>query len=162
MKISIIVAIGRENEIGRNGKLLCHLPTDLKHFKEITSGRTVIMGRKTFDSLPKGPLPNRANIVLSRQTDLTIDGATVCSSLEEALQLSIHETEVFIMGGEAIYRQSLPLANKLYLTLIHASFPEADAFFPAIDFREWREIRRERLPSDERNVYGFSFLELEK
>jgi dihydrofolate reductase len=162
MKISIIVAIGKNNEIGKGNDLLCRLPADLKHFKEITSGHAVIMGRKTFDSLPKGPLPNRKNGIISRNTDLKIEGATVYSSLDYALLKLIDEDEVFIIGGAQIYRQILPDADKLYLTKIHANFPDADVFFPAIHFHEWREISRETHLADEKHPYPFTFIEYER
>jgi dihydrofolate reductase len=162
MKISLIVALGKNNEIGKNNRMLCHLPADLKHFKEITSGHTVMMGRKTFESLPKGPLPNRKNIVISRTKDLKIDGATVYDSLDRALLKLPDEDEVFIIGGAQIYQQTLPVADKLYLTKIQADFPEADTFFPPINYAEWRETSRETHLADEKNPYSFSFVEYER
>ena len=162
MIISLIAALGRNNEIGKGNDLLCHLPADLKHFKEITLGHTVIMGRKTFDSLPKGALPNRRNVVISRNPELKIKGAEVFSSLDQALLKSINEIEVFIIGGAQIYEHSLPFADKLYITRIHAAFPEADVFFPSIDFKIWNETGRETFPADEKNPYSFSFIEYEK
>ncbi|GHS99784.1 dihydrofolate reductase [Bacteroidia bacterium] len=162
MTISIIVAIGKNNEIGKGNDLLCHLPADLKHFKEITSGHTVIMGRKTFDSLPKGPLPNRKNIVISRNKDLKIEGAIVYSSLDYALIKLMDEDEVFIIGGAQMYAQILPDADKLYLTKIHAEFPEADVFFPSINYHEWREVSRETHLADEKHPYSFTFVEYER
>jgi dihydrofolate reductase len=162
MIISIIVVIGKNNEIGKGNRLLCHLPADLKHFKEITTGHPVIMGRKTFESLPKGPLPNRKNIVISRNPDLTIEGAEVYSSLDYAFVRLIDENEVFIIGGAQIYRQILPDADKLYLTRIHAGFPEADVFFPEINYHKWKEVSRETHTADEKNPYAFSFIEYER
>ncbi|GHV58424.1 dihydrofolate reductase [Bacteroidia bacterium] len=162
MKLSIIVALGKNNEIGKGNDLLCHLPADLRHFKEITSGKTIIMGRKTFDSLPQGPLPNRTNIVISRNPDLKIEGAVVCPSLDFALLKSMDEEEIFIIGGAQIYRQALAAADKLYLTKIHAAFPEADTFFPEINYKEWREVGRETHPADEKHPYSYSFVELER
>jgi dihydrofolate reductase len=162
MTISIIAAIGRNNETGKNGDLLCRLPADLKHFKKITSGHTVIMGRKTFESLPKGLLPNRRNIVVSRNASMKIEGAEVYPSLDAAFIKLIDENEVFIIGGAQIYEQTLALADKLYLTKIHADFPEADIFFPKIDFSAWRETGRETFLADEKNPYSFSFLEYER
>jgi dihydrofolate reductase len=160
MILSIIVAIGNNYEIGKGQNLLCRLPADLKHFKEITTGHTIIMGRKTFDSLPKGALPNRRNRVISRNKDLQIAGAEVVASLDQALIQSMNEEEVFVIGGAQIYAQALPIADKLYLTQIHAAFPEADVFFPAIDYREWKENGRETFPADEKNPYAFTFREL--
>lgn len=163
MIISIIVAIGKNNEIGRNNGLLVHLPADLKHFKEVTSGHTVIMGRKTFESLPKGPLPNRKNIIISRNKDLKIEGgATVYSSLDYALIKLRDEDEVFIIGGAEIYKQILPDADRLYLTKIHEDFLDADTFFPEINYKEWKEVRRDSFPADEKNSYAYTFLELER
>jgi len=162
MIISIVVATGRSNEIGIKGGLLCHLPADLKRFKEITSGHTVIMGRKTFESLPKGPLPNRRNVVISRNPDLKIEGVEVYPSLDYAFIILIDEEEVFIIGGEQIYEQTLPIADKIYLTKIHADFPEADVFFPKIDLSVWRETNRETFFADEKNPYSFSFIEYER
>ena len=162
MIISLIVAIGKNNEMGKNGNLLCHLPADLKHFKEITSGHTVVMGRKTFDSLPNGALPNRKNIVISRNSKLKIENATTYSSLDYALIKLMDEDEIFIIGGAQIYSQILPDADKLYLTKIHADFPDADVSFPTIDYHQWRELSRETYPADEKNPYSFSFIELER
>jgi dihydrofolate reductase len=157
-----MVVIGKNNEIGKGNHLLCHLPADLKHFKAITSGHAIIMGRKTFDSLPKGALPNRRNLVISRNSDLEIEGAEVYSSLDLALIKLIDEEEVFIIGGAQIYAQTLPFADKLYLTKIHADFPEADVFFPAIPSNEWQEVSRETFPADEKNPYPFSFIDYER
>jgi dihydrofolate reductase len=162
MKISLIVAAGKNNEIGKGNRLLCRLSDDLKRFKTITLGHTVVMGRKTFESLPKGPLVDRRNIVLSRDKNFTAEGVEVYSSLDYALLKLIDEVEIFVIGGAQIYEQALPIADKLYLTRIHASFPEADVFFPEIDFRVWRETLRETFPGDEKNPYAFTFLEYER
>ena len=162
MIISLIAVLGKNNEIGKGNELLCHLPADLKRFKTITLGHTVIMGRKTFDSLPKGLLPNRRNIIISRDPELKIKGAEVYSSLDYAFLKAINDVEVFIIGGAQIYAQTLPFADRLYLTKIHAAFPEADTFFPSINWSHWNEISRETFPADEKNPYPFSFLEYEK
>jgi dihydrofolate reductase len=162
MIISLIAALGKNNEIGKGNELLCRLPADMRRFKAITTGHTVIMGRKTFESLPNGPLPNRRNLIISRNKQLKIEGAEVYSSLDYVLLKSINETEIFIIGGAQIYAQALPVANKLYITRIHAAFPEADAFFPAIDRNMWKEIYRETFPADEKNPYPLTFLEYEK
>ena len=129
--ISIIVAMDINRGIGYNGDLLTFIPGDLPRFKKITSGHTVIMGRKTFDSLPKGPLPNRRNIVISRNKILKIDGATVVSSLDEALELCSSSNEAFIIGGGEIYSQAINRVDKLYITHIEKEF-KADTFFPEI------------------------------
>ena len=162
MIISIIAVLGKNNEIGKNNQLLCKLSSDLKRFKEITTGHTVIMGRKTFESLPKGALPNRRNIMLSRNLELKIENAEVYSTLDYALLKCINESEVFVIGGAQIYSQALPVADKLYITRIHSSFPDADAFFPQIDRNIWKETNRETFPADEKNQFPFSFLEYER
>ncbi|MDR0230523.1 MAG: dihydrofolate reductase [Dysgonamonadaceae bacterium] len=162
MDISIIVAIGERNEIGRNNGLLCYLPADLKHFKELTSGHTIVMGRKTFESLPKGALPNRKNIVLTRSKNLSFDNCLIYSSLSEVIDNEIDSNEMFIIGGGELYRQALPLANKLYLTKIHAEFDDADVFFPEINYAEWEEVSREEHKADEKNLYDYTFLLLIK
>jgi len=162
MIISIIAAIGKNNEIGKGNELLCRLPADMKRFKTLTSGHTVVMGRKTFESLPNGALPNRRNIVVSRNPDLVIEGVEVGSSLDHALLKCIDETEVFIIGGAQIYAQALSAADKLYITRIHADFPEADVFFPFIDRNIWKETNRETFPADEKNPFSFSFVEFER
>jgi dihydrofolate reductase len=162
MIISLIAVLGKNNEIGKGNELLCRLPSDLKRFKAITTGHTVIMGRKTFDSLPKGPLPNRRNLVISRNKQLVIEGAEVCSSLDHALLKSIDETEVFITGGAQIYEQALPVADKMYITRIHAAFHDADAFFPPVDWKDWKETGRETFPADEKNPFAFTFGEYER
>ena len=162
MIISLIAVIGKNNEIGKGNELLCRLTSDLKRFKTITSGHTVIMGRKTFESLLNGPLPNRRNIIISRNNRMEIEGAEIYSSLDYALLKCINETEVFIIGGAQIYTQTLPVADKMYITRVHASFPEADAFFPPIDRNKWKETGRETFPADDKNPYPFTFLEYEK
>ena len=162
MIISLIVAIGKNNEIGKDNHMLCHMPADLKHFKKITSDHTVIMGRKTFDSLPKGPLPNRKNIVISRNKDLKINGVFVYPSIDYALIKSIDEDEVFIIGGAEIYKQTIHDADKLYLTKIHTTFKDADSFFPEIDYKEWKTISQETFPADEKNPHSYTFIELER
>ena len=159
MIISLIAVLGKNNEIGKGNELLCRLPSDLKRFKEITSGHTVIMGRKTYESLPKAPLPNRRNIIISRNPQLIIENAEVYPSLDYAFIKCINETEVFIIGGAQIYAQAMPIADKLYITKILSAFPEADAFFPPIDRSKWKETGRETFPSDENNPFPFMFLE---
>ncbi len=156
--ISMIVAIDAQNAIGRNGDMLCHLPNDLRHFKEITSHHTVVMGRRTLFSLPKYPLPNRRNIVLSSSPDTTIEGVEWATSIEELRTLIAGEKEVFIMGGGKVYEQFMPLANKLYITHIEHAFPEADTYFPAID-DSWKQISEERHEADEKHAFAYSFVE---
>jgi dihydrofolate reductase len=159
MIVSAIAAIGENHAIGKDNQLLWHMPNDLKHFKDITSGRTIIMGRKTFDSVGK-PLPKRRNIVVTRQ-DITIPGCEVARSVEAALALCGGEDEVFIGGGAEIYKLAMPLTNRMYLTIIHKNF-EANAFFPEIDHKTWKETEREDHQPDAKNPYPYSFITLER
>lgn len=155
--ISIIVAIAENYAIGKKGDLLCHLPADLKHFKEITSGKTVLMGERTFYSLPKHPLPNRRNIVLTDVKGKTFEGAEAVYSLEELCAKVQGEEEAFVIGGGMVYRQMMPKADKLYITHIHHSWEEADTFFPEIKEDEWKLISSEEHKADEKNPYDFTF-----
>lgn len=159
MKISLIAAVDNQFAIGKNNQLLCHLPADLKMFRELTTGRTVIMGRRTFESLPNGALPKRKNIVISR-TFSTPENADfiVCSSLQEALDFCSQEEEVFIIGGAQLYEQSINKADFLYITHIHSSFQGADVFFPSINSDEWVLNSKKDLFADEKNLYDYSFL----
>jgi dihydrofolate reductase len=156
--ISIIVAVAENFAIGRNNELLFHLPDDLKRFKKITSGHSLVMGRNTLLSLPKWPLPNRRHIVLTDNPEDKFPGCEIVWSVKEALEKVKDDTEAFVIGGGMVYRQFYPLAGKLYLTLVHKSF-EADVFFPEIDFSEWEEISREEL-FDEQNGFAYSYLNL--
>lgn len=155
--LSIIAAVDDNNGIGKDNKLLFHLPEDLKHFKKITSGHTVIMGRITFLSLPGGALPNRINIVISDITDEQFPGCIMASSIESALTLSDEHEECFIIGGGSIYRQFLPHASKLYITQIHNNF-DADTFFPEINYDEWDEISREKFETSGDNNISYSYV----
>lgn len=155
--ISIIVAIAENYAIGKKGDLLCHLPADLKHFKEITSGKTVLMGERTFYSLPKHPLPNRRNIVLTDVQGKTFEGAEAVYSLDELCAKVQGEEEAFVIGGGMVYRQMMPLADKLYITHIHHSWDDADTFFPEIKEDEWKLISSEEHKADEKNPYDFTF-----
>lgn len=157
MKIILIAAIDLNGGIGKDNKLLCHLPADLKRFKQLTTGKTVIMGRKTFDSLPAGALPNRRNIVVSRQTDLTLANCEVFYSLSDAFAACQSENEVFVIGGETIYKQAIANAHVLELTQIDGRF-DADAFFPAIEEREWKRVKQENYPADERHRFAYRFI----
>ncbi len=155
--ISIIVAIAENYAIGKKGDLLCHMPADLKHFKEITSGKTVMMGERTFFSLPKHPLPNRRNIVLTDVQGKTFDGAEAVYSLDEMCAKVQGEEEAFVIGGGMVYRQMMPLADKLYITHIHHSWEDADTFFPEIKESEWKLLNAERHFADEKNPYDYTF-----
>lgn len=161
MKISIIAAIGKNNEIGKENKLLWHLPADLKNFKEITSGNPVIMGRKTFESIGK-VLPNRKNIIITRDKKYKIDNAETVHSIEEALTLCKKENEVFVIGGSEIYKQAMSFADKLYITEVETEDKKADAFFPEIIPIVFGEEKREFHKADEKNKYSYSFVEYRK
>jgi dihydrofolate reductase len=159
MTVSIIVAIAKNHAIGKNNKLLWHLPKDLKHFKDVTTGHTVIMGRKTYDSVGK-PLPKRRNIVITRQA-ISIEDCEVVSSVEAALALCANEEEVFIVGGAEIYKQALPLTDRIYLTIIDHDF-DGDTFFPELNDQDWKETERENFEPDEKNKYAYSFITLQR
>ena len=160
MNINLIVAIDEKNGIGKNNLLPWHLPADLIQFKKITSGHTIIMGRKTFDSIGR-ILPNRRNIVISRQSELQIPGAEVCNSLKQAIALCEDENDVFVIGGAQIFEQAINIANTLYLTLIHHDF-DADVFFPKIDKNIWEEQEKSVNQADEKNLYSYSYIKYTK
>jgi dihydrofolate reductase len=157
MNISVIVAIANNMAIGKDNDLIWHISEDLKRFKSITSGNTIIMGRKTYESIGR-PLPKRRNIVISRNKDLCIEGVEIVNSLDEALILSETDGEVFIIGGGAIYKEAMPLANKLYLTKVNIT-PEADVYFPEINYSEWRETYRRESKQDD---IEYAFVDLER
>lgn len=162
MNIAAIVVVAENGAIGKNGDLLCHLPADLKHFKNITMGHTIIMGRRTWESFPKGALPGRKNVVITRNTDFVAPGAEVYHSLEEALEATALDGNRFIIGGGMLYKEAFNITNTLHLTRLHATFPDADTFFPEFDINEWQEISREDHEADERNPYPYSFIELRR
>lgn len=162
MALSAIVVIADDGAIGKDNGLLCHLPADLKHFKSITMGHTIIMGRRTFESLPKGALPGRENIVVSRNADYRAEGAKVCTSIEQAVAEASMPGECFILGGAQLYASTIAQVDKLYLTAIHAHFDDADTYFPAINPEEWTEIDREDHQADEKNRYDYSFVTLKR
>ena len=159
--IHAIVAVASDWAIGRQGDLLCHLPADMKHFKEGTMGNSIVMGRKTFESFPRRPLPGRQNIVITRNTDWRYPGVTVVHSLEDAIAAAETDT-VFIIGGAQVYEQALPLVDVLHLTQIHARWADADVYFPALNMDEWQEVSREHHVSDHRNAYEFDFITLKR
>lgn len=160
MIVSLIVALDEKNGMGKDNQLPWHLPADLKHFKSLTTGHSILMGRKTFDSIGKA-LPNRRNIVVSRQTGLVAEGAEVALSLTEAFAMCKAENEVFVIGGGEIFEQSISFAGILYLTIIHHRF-EADTFFPEIDKNEWIEEHSTRHEPDEKNIYPYTFIKYRK
>ena len=159
--ISVIVAVAENGAIGRDNNLIWRLPNDLKYFKALTLGHTIIMGSNTFRSLPSGALPGRDNVVLSRSGS-EFSGATVYSSIEEAIEAVKEQEEVFVIGGAQIYKQVMAYADKLYITEVAASFPDADVFFPEIDKTVWREVSRQDMPVDEKHAYPYSFVVYEK
>ncbi|MEZ5197301.1 MAG: dihydrofolate reductase [Bacteroidales bacterium] len=151
MNISIIVAVAKNNAIGKDNKLLWHLSEDLKRFKKLTTGHTIIMGKNTYYSLPKRPLPNRTHIVLTDVPGEQIDDCIMAYTIEEAIDKMNPNAENFIIGGASIYRQFLPHANKLYITWVYEDF-DADTFFPELNDNEWKVISKEDFPDqDEKN-----------
>jgi len=153
--VSLVVAMARNGVIGKDGGLPWHLPDDLKHFKRLTLDHTVIMGRKTFEEIRR-PLANRRNVVISRNPDFRPSGVTVVPSLAEALALGATEDEVFVIGGGEIYRQALPLADRLDLTVVHADV-DGDTTFPPFDVNGWVLESEEDHPADPRHAWPFSF-----
>lgn len=157
--ITIIAAAAENNEIGKDNKLIWHLSNDLKRFKRLTSGHHIIMGRKTFESFPKA-LPNRTNIVITRDKNYKAENAIVTHSLEEALNLTKDDSQPFIIGGGEIYKQALTIAHRIELTKVHHSF-EADTYFPELN-KSWTEIAREDCLKDETHKYNYSFITYER
>lgn len=157
-KLCLVVATDEAGLIGRQGQLPWRLPNDLKHFKQLTLGKTILMGRKTWESLGR-PLPQRENWVLTRDATFYPDGARVFPDLKSALTAA--DGELTIIGGGELYRQTLPLAQTLYLTEVHARL-DGDAWFPPLDRQQWRETARERHEADERHAHAYSFVTLER
>ncbi|MDZ4762541.1 MAG: dihydrofolate reductase [Alphaproteobacteria bacterium] len=165
MGLSLVVAVGRRNEIGYKGGLLFRLKADMAHFRAVTAGKPVVMGRKTWDSLPRRPLAGRANIVVSRQTDVPAPHALVYSSVAAAISVGkaiaakVGKEEIGVIGGAALYAACLPAADRLWLTEVDAE-AEADVFFPLFDRREWREASAVRFEADDANEHAFVIREL--
>lgn len=157
----MIVAVAGNLAIGKNNDLLWHIPADLKRFKEITTGHTVIMGRNTYLSLPKRPLPNRRNLVISDIIGENLSGCELVYSIEEALEKCHQDEENFVIGGASVYRQFLPFTDRLYLTQVHKNF-DGDVFFPSIDFSEWKLISQETIEQTAGLDFSYSNLVLEK
>ena len=157
MKINLIAALSENYVIGHNNQLPWRLPADLKHFKTLTTGNIILMGRKTYDSIGKA-LPNRINAVISRNKALNLPDALVFNSLEQAFEYYQHEAEIFIIGGAELYKQALSLADYLYLTWVKAHI-EGDALFPVLDQTKWIEQNRESHPVDETHKYAYDFVE---
>ncbi|MDI3321873.1 dihydrofolate reductase [Pinibacter soli] len=158
MNISFVVAASENNAIGKNNELLWRLPNDTKFFKNITWAMPCIMGRKTFESLGKA-LNGRKNIVITRQDDWKGEDAIVVKNIQDALKAAeaTDSKEVFVIGGAQIYKEMLPMANKIYITRVHASFDDADAFFPEINTNEWQLTNNQDFPIDGKHAYEYSF-----
>lgn len=159
-KISIIVAVAQNGIIGTGGTMPWHITEDFRHFKAVTLGHTVIMGRKTYDSIGR-PLPQRRNIVITRNPNLSIEGCEMAASLEAAIEMCKGEEEVFVIGGGEIYRQAMPLASKLYLTHVGVSV-EGDTRFPHIDHNVWHEVGREEFERGKEFEHPFAFVDYER
>ena len=158
-KISIIAAVSDNYAIGKSNNLPWHLPADLKHFRQLTTGHAVVMGKRTFEGLSNGPLPNRKNIVLTSVMSEGVNkGYFEADSLEDAVYLCEHEEQVFIIGGATVYKQCIGKVDSMYITWVHHEF-SADTFFPKIDFEKWEEVSREDHEADETNPYSYTFSE---
>ncbi len=157
MDIILIVALDRAGAIGRDGNLPWHLPDDLRRFKALTTGHTILMGRRTFVSIGR-PLPNRRNLVLTHDTAFTAPGIEVVHSMDEALASA--DDPLFVIGGGAVYAQALPIATRLVLTRVETTIADADTFFPKWEPGEWREVLRSAHPADERHAHDFTFHDL--
>lgn len=160
MIISLIVAMDRNGVIGRDGSLPWRLSSDLKHFRKITMGKPIVMGRKTHETIGR-PLPGRENVVISRNKDYVVKDCTVLHSLECVYARFHDEGEVMIMGGAELYRQTIDMARRIYLTEVHAVL-EGDTYFPKFDREQWEEIERHDFNADEKNEYDYSFVILER
>ncbi len=158
--VILIAAAAENNALGKDNDLLWHLPNDFKRFKKITSGYPIIMGRKTFESLP-GILPKRTHIIITRQNNYFKEGCLIANSLKEAIALANNSAKIFVIGGGEIYKQSMEIADCIELTRIHADF-EADTFFPEIDETQWELVDKQFQEKDERHSYSFSFLTYKK
>ena len=158
--VTLIAAASENNIIGKDNKLIWRLSDDLKHFKELTKGHFVIMGRKTFESMPKA-LPNRTNVIITRKTDYKAENAIVVNSLEKALKVAENDNQPFIIGGGEIYKLSMEIADRIELTRVHTSI-EGDTSFPEIDLEKWKEVKNEKRFKNEKNEYDFSFLRYDK
>ena len=159
--LAIIVAIAENLAIGKDNDLLWHIPGDLKRFKQITGGRTVIMGKRTYYSLPRRPLPNRRNLVITDVAGEIIEGCEMAYSIEDACARCNPAEESFVIGGASIYKQFLSLAQRMYLTKVHKAF-EGDVFFPEIRFDEWQMVLKEDIPFDESLGFSYSYENYER
>jgi len=158
--LELVVAVDEQGGIGKNNQLLWHLPADLKRFKEITTGHPIIMGRKTYDSIGRA-LPNRRNMVISRQADLCIEGVEIANSLTDAIDLVANENKAFIIGGAEIFKQAMPFISTIHFTIVHHSF-EADTFFESPSLSTWEAIETETHQADDKNAYSYTFITYKK
>jgi dihydrofolate reductase len=158
--LSIIAAVSENNVVGSKNNLPWRLSADLKRLKSLTMGHHIIMGRKTWESLGR-PLPGRVNVVITSDKNFHAKGATVVHSLKDAINISAEDSEVFIFGGGKIFREALPLVDKLYLTIVHA-IVEGDTYFPELNKNEWKEISKENFKADEKNEHDYSFVTMER
>lgn len=156
--LSLIVAVAENGAIGKNNDLLWHISADLKHFKALTTGHCIIMGRKTYKSFPKRPLPNRRNIVITNNMDYREEGCEVVHSVEEAIALCKDDEQSFVIGGATVYRQFLPFVDKIFLTKVFATF-EADTFFPEIEMSQFEQTAASEVFTDEKSGLRYQFLE---
>lgn len=156
MTLTLIAAIAENNALGKDNKMLWHLPDDFKRFKQLTSGHYIIMGRKTFESLP-GMLPNRTHVIITRQEDYEAEGCIIVNSLNQALAACPQDDEVFVIGGGEIYKQAITKADKIELTRVHGISPEADAYFPEFDTDVWKLAEKVHHPKDEKHTFDFTF-----
>lgn len=159
MILSLVVAASDNNAIGKQNKLLWHLPNDLKFLKNITWGMPVVMGRKTFESVDCKPLKGRINIIVTRQKDYDAPGVVVVNSLKDAIFFAKENdyNELMILGGSQIYEDAMPKADRIYITRVHAFFEDADAFFPDIDEKKWQRTKNQDFEADEKHAYPYSF-----
>ena len=160
MRLSIVVAMDDNRLIGSKNQLPWHLPADLAYFKKLTTGKSILMGRKTYDSIGR-PLPNRRNIVITRNSNISILGCEVVSSIDDALELTKDDLEVMVIGGASLCEQILPKINRLYITKIDGEF-EGDVFFPKYDDFDWLEVSCESHPKDNSNAYSYKFIVLDR
>lgn len=160
MKLSIIVAKSRNYVIGKDNQLIWRLSADLKRFKALTTGHTIIMGRKTFDSIGK-PLPNRTSVIITRQKEYKQEGCIVVHSFQEALDFVKDQDKAFVIGGGTIYKEAINKADELYLTLVHREF-DGDTFFPEIKKKEWESVARKDCLPDDKNEYPYSFIDYKR
>lgn len=161
MTLTAIAAVAQNGIIGNNNDLIWHLPNDLKHFKKLTKGHTIIMGRKTWESIGAKPLPHRKHVIITRNFEYEAKGAEVVSTIDEALEQARGDVQPFVVGGGEIYKLAMPFVNRLELTIVHHDF-EGETSFPDFDKSEWKETWSERHEKDEKHQFAFTFRTLER